>query len=242
MPEGQIAKCAEALALRRAFPEDLSGIYITEEMDQVADTVIADAQWEEVEETTPEAKPALDLKCSACGHKLMRSQFPDKVTGEVGWYCNKKRGGCGKSFSNEQLAAKPEPKVEVKPDTRVKVAEVQPQKPKTAAPKAEPKPNPAPVPTADGPISDGQVRLLKTLFAQTALVEGEDWNAAIAHLTSMLEGEAFLSDDLSSMANFEAILRTVPKSKLNGLLKTAQAMKAEKAERKEEQNNAETDN
>lgn len=65
MPHAMLSKCAEALALRKAFPADTSGLYIHEEMDQ------ADAP-----------APTLEVVGSTGKKAVVETEAPTRVFGE----------------------------------------------------------------------------------------------------------------------------------------------------------------
>lgn len=75
MPDVMLAKCAESLALRRAFPAELSGVYTTEEMEQ-AGTVDINHQARTAAPQKPPVKKTL-RQTKEEGYTLMWERYHD---------------------------------------------------------------------------------------------------------------------------------------------------------------------
>jgi phage recombination protein Bet len=73
MPDIMIAKCAESLALRKAFPQDLSGLYTSEEMGQA----------EVIDVTPKQTRPSSNVKPSAYSDEVLK-QIADAYKKNVG--------------------------------------------------------------------------------------------------------------------------------------------------------------
>lgn len=64
MPHNQLSKCAEALAFRKAFPEDLSGLYTPDEMAQADNAPMYDGDTGEIYEEPAPAPPRATRRAS----------------------------------------------------------------------------------------------------------------------------------------------------------------------------------
>src|SRR5690606_20645905 len=81
MPFLMLAKCAEALALRKAFPDELSGAYTPEELDQAGPVVTVQARTVAPQRQQPPGDQTRRLAAHTDPDWLLQQEAADRASG-----------------------------------------------------------------------------------------------------------------------------------------------------------------